>query len=356
MSNAVLRQFRLARALTGSDAIRWAFFLALGLLGLSAAISYRSITGFIESARWVDHTNEVRVGIEEFETSYYRIQIPWRNVLLRGEAADVAEFTEESQSLLLALENLKRLTRDNTAHQARLQALERLVTGDITALSASVSKKLAGQIDDSLSEIERVIARDLRRYEVERLVFEIRSEEERLLAFRRREWHEVTRRAGVVIVAGSLASLAILVAVFLLLRRENRIRRAAQEQAQRRARQVEDLYNHAPCGYHSLDRDGVFVRINDTELKWLGYTREEVVGKKRFLDLITPESARIFHENFPRLKETGEVRDLEFDLVRRDGTLLPVALSATAVRDAEGRFVMTRSTVFDIAPAGGRGA
>jgi GAF domain-containing protein len=46
--------------------------------------------------------------------------------------------------------------------------------------------------------------------------------------------------------------------------------------------QVEDIYNNAPCGYHSLDAAGTIIMINDTELKWLGYTREEIVHQKKF--------------------------------------------------------------------------
>ncbi|HBE17112.1 MAG TPA: hypothetical protein DEG17_16870 [Cyanobacteria bacterium UBA11149] len=44
--------------------------------------------------------------------------------------------------------------------------------------------------------------------------------------------------------------------------------------------EIEDLYNNAPCGYHSLNPEGAIVRINNTELKWLGYTREELLNKK----------------------------------------------------------------------------
>ena len=40
----------------------------------------------------------------------------------------------------------------------------------------------------------------------------------------------------------------------------------------------EDLYDSAPCGFHSIDKDGVFVRVNETELRWLGYTRDEFCG------------------------------------------------------------------------------
>lgn len=114
------------------------------------------------------------------------------------------------------------------------------------------------------------------------------------------------------------------------------------------ADEVQDLYEHAPCGYHSLDAGGVFVRINDTELSWLGYERSEVVGKLKFSDLLTPESGRVFQKSFARFRSQGEIRDIEFDLRRKDGSILPVSVSATAVSDAAGRYVMSRSTVFDI--------
>jgi len=110
----------------------------------------------------------------------------------------------------------------------------------------------------------------------------------------------------------------------------------------------EDLYNNAPCGYHSVDKDGVFVRINNTELKWLGYQRDEMVGKMKFADLVTSDSLKIYEENFPKLKALGEIHDLQFDLIRKDGTLFPVLLSATAINDRDGNFLMSRSNMFDI--------
>ena len=114
------------------------------------------------------------------------------------------------------------------------------------------------------------------------------------------------------------------------------------------AAEIMDLYNNAPCGYHSLDADGVFLRINDTELSWLGYSRDEVVGKKRFPDLLAPGSLQVFEESFPRFKQSGWAQNLEFEMVRKDGSILPVLMSATAVSDANGRYVMSRSTVFDV--------
>lgn len=116
----------------------------------------------------------------------------------------------------------------------------------------------------------------------------------------------------------------------------------------RYALEVSDLYHHAPCGYHSLDPGGVILRINQTELDWLGYETAEIVGKKKFTDLLTEEGTKLFERSFPRLKTEGAVKGLEFDLVRKDGTTLPVLVNAGAVFDAAGAFVKSRSTLFDM--------
>jgi PAS domain S-box-containing protein len=121
--------------------------------------------------------------------------------------------------------------------------------------------------------------------------------------------------------------------------------RTAQLQAANR--ELEDLYNNAPCGYHSVGKDGVFVRMNDTELKWLGYERAEVIGKMGPRDLHTASSLEVFLERFERFKETGVSRNAEYEFRRKDGSVLPVVLSATAIRDQAGNFLMSRSTIFD---------
>jgi PAS domain S-box-containing protein len=91
----------------------------------------------------------------------------------------------------------------------------------------------------------------------------------------------------------------------------------------------------------------MFIKINNTALKWLGYDRDEMIGKFNFGDLLTAESREAFKTNFRIFKERGYVDNLEYDMVRKDGTMLPVLLSATAVKDANGNIVMTRSTTID---------
>ena len=125
-------------------------------------------------------------------------------------------------------------------------------------------------------------------------------------------------------------------------------RKRAEEKRERVTQEIHDLYNNAPCGYHSLDKDGIFLKINDTELSWLGYSPEEIIGRKKFTDLITEKSVDVFRKNYPVFKEQGWIHDLEFDMIKKDGTIMPVLLNSTAIKDQNGNFVMSRSTIFDI--------
>lgn len=135
--------------------------------------------------------------------------------------------------------------------------------------------------------------------------------------------------------------------LILCVLRDISVQKQAEAELRTRAEQVHDLYNQAPCGYHSLDVNGVFLAINDTELQWLGYQREELIEHKAITDILTPESQHIFQETFPLLKENGFLQDMELDLLRADGTILPMLVNATAVYDESGQFVMSHVSSFD---------
>ncbi|PSB58401.1 hypothetical protein C7B61_19325, partial [filamentous cyanobacterium CCP1] len=127
----------------------------------------------------------------------------------------------------------------------------------------------------------------------------------------------------------------------------NRLLIALREQHQAK-QEVEDLYNNAPCGYHSLNAEGTIVRINDTELSWLGYTRDEILNQMKFTDIITPESQPTFHQNFPQFIQRGWVNNLEFQIHHKDGSTRWVSVNGVAIKDDAGNFVMSRSSMFDI--------
>ena len=82
--------------------------------------------------------------------------------------------------------------------------------------------------------------------------------------------------------------------------------------------------------------DGVVVRVNETLASWLGYAQNELTGRVRFLDLLTP-GGKIFYETHlaPLLRMHGEVNEIALDLSCKDGRIIPSLVSAT--QEAECR-------------------
>src|ERR671913_41802 len=110
---------------------------------------------------------------------------------------------------------------------------------------------------------------------------------------------------------------------------------------------AEELYEHAPCGYLSALPDGTLVRVNQTFLDWTAFSRRALVGM-RFQDLLTV-GGRIFYDTQlgPLLHMQGFVNEIAFDLKCADDRRLPVLVNTVQKRDASGRPLVHRITVFN---------
>lgn len=111
---------------------------------------------------------------------------------------------------------------------------------------------------------------------------------------------------------------------------------------------AEDLYEHAPCGYLSTQLDGLIAKVNTTLLDWLGYQRDDLVGRKHFSDLLTV-GGRLYHETHfgPLLRMQGEISGIALELKAADGTRLPVLVTSTVKTGSDGQPLLIRTTVFD---------
>ena len=117
----------------------------------------------------------------------------------------------------------------------------------------------------------------------------------------------------------------------------------------RRLRESEEKYRDicekAPDGIYSLGPDGTILEVNDTWLRMLGYERDEVVGKMKVTELLTADGLKTYEYTFPEFKSRGFVENIDYDLKRKDGRLVPVLINATAIYDENGNFLNSRSIV-----------
>jgi PAS domain S-box-containing protein len=112
---------------------------------------------------------------------------------------------------------------------------------------------------------------------------------------------------------------------------------------------ADELYEHAPCGYVSFVPQGTIIKINKTLLAWLQYECDEVLNKLKFSDLISKGGNLHFEMFFrPMINVDGNVRELRYELLKKDGSSLTVLISAATSKDPSGKIAAINAAVYDI--------
>jgi PAS domain S-box-containing protein len=108
-----------------------------------------------------------------------------------------------------------------------------------------------------------------------------------------------------------------------------------------------DYYRNAPDGYYSVNADGFIIEANETWFRMFGYERDEVIGRMKIAELLDGKGLALYKEKYPVFKEEGFIKDLEYDFKRKDGSVLPVIVNATAIYDGRGNYLRSRSIARD---------
>lgn len=106
-------------------------------------------------------------------------------------------------------------------------------------------------------------------------------------------------------------------------------------------------YEDSPLAYQSLDRAGRLIEINPAWTELLGYEPGEVLGRS-FGDFMTAEYVALFPDLFRRFLEVGRVHEVEFELVRRDGSTRIVHVNGRLQMDQEGNVQRTHCILHDM--------
>jgi PAS domain S-box-containing protein len=162
-------------------------------------------------------------------------------------------------------------------------------------------------------------------------------------------------------VSGPLLSIAgpvvLLICVFIgasvlllykMASREIMRRRSAEQALRHSEERHRALYHHTPAMLHSVDTQSNLLSVSDFWTETMGYTRQEVLGRP-VTDFFSPESRKHALENgLPRFFKEGTIKDMPYRLVKKNGEVIDVLLSAVADRDPNGRIQRSLAVSVDI--------
>ena len=125
-------------------------------------------------------------------------------------------------------------------------------------------------------------------------------------------------------------------------------RRDMLEQLSASEARLRSLYTQTPAMLHSLDTRGRIINVSRQWLQTLGFAEHEVLGRQA-TDFLTPESAQVAARLLDtRISLAGRVDVTELQMVRANGDILDVVVSAIWETDGLGQPVRRLAVAEDV--------
>jgi PAS domain S-box-containing protein len=219
----------------------------------------------------------------------------------------------------------KRLRVNATACAITGRSREELLGGNVFDVAHPEDR------DDDLRQYRRVVAGDIDRYSTEK---------------------RMVRKDGTVIWASVMCSgvrdsdgkFLYAVRIFQDVTEAKRAADSLAESEQRLAA----TYEHASIAISEVDAQGRLLRVNEATCAITGYSREELLGLTVF-DVTHPDDRESDVGSFERhTVDAGTRYAVEKRLIRKDGRVIWISVTSTAVRDSAGRFLYGIRVMRDI--------
>lgn len=127
---------------------------------------------------------------------------------------------------------------------------------------------------------------------------------------------------------------------------QNQELRESQQRIEEARDRYSDLYDFAPVGYMSLDRQGCIQEINLAGAAMLGSEREEVIGKPLILWL-REECHDVFYLHLRRVRASRD-RVVDEVALRSGDTRRHISMVSTAIEEGRGEGHACRTALVDI--------
>lgn len=122
---------------------------------------------------------------------------------------------------------------------------------------------------------------------------------------------------------------------------------AAQEELIDARDKYSDLYDFAPVGYFTFDKNGMVMGANLTGSKLLGVERRNLIGKP-FSLYVAPGDRDIFRFHLKKVAETKAKQVCEIQVMKTKDSIFHAVLESILIEGNEGELYQCRTTMTDI--------
>jgi diguanylate cyclase (GGDEF)-like protein/PAS domain S-box-containing protein len=323
-----------------------AFSLAMLVMLLMGAASYRWMLLLDESNWWARHTHEVLDNLNDLQSSMESASRSYRDFVLTGEESYLTPYHASVSIAQRDEANVRSLTVDNPLQQKELPKLESLlakklrIADEVIDLRRAKGFEVAAQAVRSGTGLQTMD-------QFQSTLTDMKGEELRLLAGRQAEAKRRALQTKSIIVIGMLLALVIAAGAGWSVRRES----AARDLAQEAQREGEDRFRNLANNISQLawmaDDKGRSFWYNERWFEYCGTTPEKLSGLG-WKKVVHPDHLDRILEALNRGFRSGETWEHTFPLRGKDGTYRMFLGRVVPIRDAEGKLLRWVGTNTDI--------
>jgi methyl-accepting chemotaxis protein len=188
--------------------ILFGFGLALLILAVVGAMSYRSTTLLIDNSDWVAHSHRVVETLESVVAQMTNAETGQRGYLLTGQERYLEPYHAATGAIEGKLSELANLIADNSQQQSRLGELKPLVAAKLAELQQTITLRR----EKGPEAAREIVLTDKGKQimdEIRKVVAQMQAEENKLLNERAEESKNSAHATTSTIVWGSLAAFVL---------------------------------------------------------------------------------------------------------------------------------------------------
>ena len=253
--------------------------LALVVLLGNAWISYRNTRQLMGSETWVEHTQVVLAEVENVRAKMSDAMGATRGFLLVRDPRFLVPYEKAGASVGERVGILKALTADNASQQAHLVSLEGSIEREFSALESAIALGRTGGVDFSIHS-ETITQGKGAMDEIRGTLDAMAGEEMGLLGTRSAATTVSYHKALATFGIATMAAVGLVVLSYLLIRRDEALRREAAKEQNRLANYNQLLIESTGDGIYGIDLEGNCTFLNVAGARILSLSRESVIGKR----------------------------------------------------------------------------
>lgn len=327
--------------------INGAFALALAILAALGWLNYRQINQMEEFQRWEHHTYTVSREFAQLLSALREVQTGVLGFVIAGRDEYLEPYRRAQGRINPTLARLRELARIDPRHADPMGEIEPLTRELLYYAVQSVELRRTSGFEAAAGLVST--KRDMELMEGIRVrITAALDQEERLLARIRARELECIREARLALFGGSTLSVALLVMVFMLLRREIAARTKAEKELRRHRDHLEELVTERTGELERAKREAEAASLAKSEFlaNMSHEMRTPLAGVMAVFDLmLTDELAEPHRRSMEMARTSAE------GLNRLINNILDYSMFSTGAMKVERRpFDLRRSLRSVIAP------